>query len=89
MTEVQLSIRSAHAHKVARRLAKLEGRSVRQIVERALDAYAKSMVQETRKESAADFFTRIRKDYALDQGEDFDLDAIIREGRAPHKPVEF
>ncbi len=89
MTEVQLSIRSAHAHKVAKRLAKLEGRSVRQIVERALDAYAKSVVPSPRKESAADFFARIRKDYALDQGEDFDLDAIIREGRTQHRPVEF
>ncbi len=88
MAEQQLSVRSTRAKKKAHVLAKREQRTVSQIVERALDAYDNQANVQTR-ENAADFWSRVRREYGLDQGEDFDLDAIIRDGRTPHKPVEF
>lgn len=51
MPQPQLSVRSARARTLAHRLAKKERRSVSQVVERALELYAKSEVPE-RKETA-------------------------------------
>jgi hypothetical protein len=77
MAEPQLSVRSAKARDLARRLARRERRSIADIVERALEAYE---VREAGREPAADFYARL----ARDCGADIDLEAIIRESRAPN-----
>lgn len=77
MAEPQLSVRSARARDLARELARRERRSIAQVVEQALDLYAR---QTHEYESAADFYARI----ARENGTDLDLDAIIREGREGH-----
>jgi hypothetical protein len=82
MAEPQLSIRSAHAKKVAHRLAKKERRSISKVVEQALDLYERSTL-EPPKETAGEFWNRMSRDY----GTDIDLDAVIREGRKPHKGI--
>lgn len=77
MAEPQLSVRSAKARDLAHRLARRERRSIAEIVERALEAYA---AREAGREPASEFYARLARDY----GADIDLDAIIREGREPH-----
>lgn len=84
MPQPQLSVRSARARTLAHRLAKKERRSVSQVVERALELYAKSEVPE-RKETAEEFWSRIHRDYATD----VDLEAIIDELRKPHKGIDL
>jgi hypothetical protein len=84
MAEQQLSIRSTRARNLAHMLAKKEQRTVSQIVERALDAYVKEPAVEP-KESAAEFWERVRRDH----GTDIDLQAIIDENRKPQRPIEF
>jgi hypothetical protein len=76
MAEPQLSVRSARARDLAHRLARREGRSIAEIVERALEAYA---VREAGREPAALFYARLSTDY----GSDIDLEAVIREARRP------
>ena len=71
MAEPQLSVRSARARYLAHRLARRERRTVADIVERALEAYA---ARQTGQEPAAAFYARLSADY----GSDIDLDAIIR-----------
>jgi hypothetical protein len=72
MAEPQLSVRSAKARDLAHRLARREGRTVADIVERALEVYE---VREACREPAAAFYARLARDY----GTDIDLEAIIRE----------
>jgi hypothetical protein len=84
MAEQQLSIRSTRARNLAHKLAKKEQRSVSQIVERALDAYANPQA-EAPIETGAKFWARMHDNYATD----IDLDAIIRENRKTHKPIEL
>jgi hypothetical protein len=72
MTAPQFSVRSAKALALARRLARREGRSIAEIVERALAAYE---VREAGREPAIAFYARLAKDY----GSDLDLEAVIRE----------
>ena len=80
MSEPQLSIRSARARDLAHKLARQEGRTVSQVVVRALEAYDN---KEADRESAAEFYTRLSRDY----GNDLDLEAIIQEDRKPdHGP---
>lgn len=74
MTEPQLSVRSAKARDLARRLARREKRSIADIVERALEAYE---VREVGQEPAASFYARL----ASDCGADIDLEAVIKAGR--------
>lgn len=85
MSEQQLSIRSTRAHRIAKRLAKKEGRTVRQIVEQALDAYAAKVLAAKETETDAAFWERINRDYATD----IDLQALIDENRKPHKPIDL
>ncbi|TPW29126.1 plasmid stabilization protein [Martelella alba] len=78
MPQPQLSVRSARARDLAHRLAQRENRSIADVVERALEAYAE---REIGHEPARQFFTRLATDY----GSDVDLDAVIRESRTPHQ----
>ncbi len=77
MAQPKLTVRSMKAHELAHRLARQEGCTVANIVERALEAYA---ARDVRHEPAASFYARIARDY----GTDVDLDAVIRENRQPH-----
>lgn len=74
MAEPQLSVRSAKARDLARRLARRERRSIADIVERALEAYE---IREAGREPASTFYARLANDY----GSDLDLEAVIRESR--------
>jgi len=54
--EPQLSVRSAKARDLARRLARRERRSIADIVERALEAYE---IREAGREPASAFYARL------------------------------
>lgn len=82
MAEPQLSVRSAKARDLARRLARRENRSIADVVERALESYE---VREAGREPAATFYARM----STDNGTDIDLEAIIREGRKVHTGPEL
>ena len=82
MTQPQLSVRSAKARDLARQLAHKERRSIAQVVERALEQYARA---DHGQESAAAFYARLTRDY----GVDIDLDAVIRDNRVDHSGPEF
>lgn len=82
MAEPQLSVRSAKARDIARRLALREKRSIAEVVERALEAYE---VREAGREPAAAFYARLSEKF----GSDIDLDAIIRESRRPNEGPDF
>jgi hypothetical protein len=74
MAEPQLSVRSAKARDLARRLARREHRSIADVVERALEAYE---IREAGREPATVFYARLAGEY----GSDLDLEAVIRENR--------
>lgn len=74
MAEARLSVRSAKAHDLARRLARREHRSIADVVERALEAYE---LREAGREPAAVFYARLSNDH----GGDLDLEVAIRENR--------
>jgi hypothetical protein len=82
MAEPQLSVRSSKAVKLAHRLAKKEGRSIAQVVERALEMYAHV---EPEREAASDFYARISREY----GTDIDLDSVIRKGRKANRGINL
>jgi hypothetical protein len=82
MAEPQLSVRSAKARTLAHRLARRENRSIADIVERALEAYE---IREAGREPAAAFYARLR----ADDGEDIDLESVIRELRTPHPGIDL
>jgi len=79
MPEPRLSIRSAKALELARRLAHKENRSIAEIVERALEAY------EAGREPAASFYARL----AADCSSDLDLETVIKEGRRTHPGIDL
>jgi hypothetical protein len=82
MAEPQLSVRSAKARDLARRLARREHRSIADVVERALEAYE---IREAGREPAPVFYARLVSDH----GSDLDLQAVIRETRAIHRGPEL
>ena len=82
MAEPQLSVRSAKARDLARRLARRERRSIADVVERALEAYE---IREAGREPASVFYARLENDY----GSDLDLEAVIREHRKIHPGPEL
>jgi hypothetical protein len=84
MPEPQLSIRSARARTLAHRLAKKEHRTVSQVVELALEAYAKTPAAKP-KETATEFWDRVRRDHAAD----VDLQALIDENRQPQRDINL
>jgi hypothetical protein len=74
MAQPQLSVRSAKARDLARRLARRERRSIADIVERALEAYE---IREAGREPAPAFYARLANDYGID----LDLEVVIRKSR--------
>ena len=82
MPEPQLSVRSAKARDLAHDIARREGRTVADIVERALEAYRS---RETPQESAEEFYRRLTRD----REEDLDLDALLEEHRKPHPGIDL
>ena len=78
MAQPQLSVRSAKARDLARRLARREHRSIADVVERALEAYE---IREGGREPASTFYARVSNDY----GSDLDLAAVIRKERKPNR----
>lgn len=82
MAEHQISVRSAKARDLARRLARRERRSIADVVERALEAYE---IREAGREPAAAFYARLASDF----GTDVDLEAVIRESRIGHSGPEL
>src|SRR5215467_14488888 len=82
MAEPQLSVRSAKARDLARRLARREHRSIADVVERALEAYE---IREAGREPASAFYAHLANDY----GSDLDLEAVIRENRKTAPGPEF
>ncbi|MFN0194791.1 MAG: plasmid stabilization protein [Aestuariivirga sp.] len=88
MAEPQLSVRSARAKTLAHELARKERRSIAQVVEQALEQYARNS-QEPPKETAKEFWERVVRENHIEGDADIDLDAIIRENRKSHKPVDL
>jgi hypothetical protein len=85
MSEPQLSVRSARAKALAYKLAKKEQRTLSQVVERALEQYARP-VDVRQKETDPEFWERIRRDFSTD----INLDEIVKEHRnLPHKPIDL
>jgi len=82
MTEPQLSVRSAKARDLARRLARRENRSIADVVERALEAYE---IREAGREPASTFYARLSASY----GTDIDLEEVIRKSRRRHRGPEL
>jgi hypothetical protein len=82
MAEPQLSVRSAKARDLARRLARREGRSIADVVERALEAYE---IREAGREPAAAFYARLASDF----GCDIDFESVIRGSRTAHPGPEL
>lgn len=78
----QLSVRSAKARDLARRLARRENRSIADIVERALESYE---VREAGREPAGAFYSRLAGQF----GTDLDLESVIREDRRPHDGIDL
>jgi hypothetical protein len=74
MAEAHLSVRSAKARDLARRLARREHRSIADVLERAFEAYE---IREAGREPASTFYARLASDY----GSDLDLEAALRENR--------
>ena len=82
MAEQQLSIRSTRARNLAHKLAKKEQRTVSQIVERALDAYARPQ-KHVPQETGVEFWDRVQRNHASD----VDLQSLIDQNRAPNKGI--
>ena len=90
MAEPQLSIRSARARTLAYRLAKKQKRTLSQVVELALEAFAKAEPPASKKISDGEFWKNMNQEYALDD-ETFEKfeDALKDIRNAPYKPFEF
>lgn len=82
MTEPQLSVRSARARELAHRLAKHERRTIAEIVERALEAYASHHMDRA---PASTFYEDLNQRVATD----IDLEEVIREHRGPHRGMDL
>ena len=90
MTEPQLSIRSARARTVAYRLAKKQKRTLSQVVELALEAYAKIEPPAPQKQTDAEFWESARRDFALDEeGSRLFEEALHEIRNAPYEPTEL
>ena len=91
MPEPQLSIRSARARTLAYDLAKKEQRSLSQVVERALEAYAEiEHAPSKQKETMAEFWERARRDFALDEeGSRLFEEALHEIRNNPDEPFQF
>ena len=81
MAEPQLSVRSARARDLAHSLAKSERRTVAQVVEKALELYARKPPNEP----AAAYYARMARDGSAD----INLEEMINEHRTPHAGIEL
>ncbi|MER8520486.1 plasmid stabilization protein [Mesorhizobium sp. M0644] len=72
MADPQLSVRRGKARDLARRLARRENRTIRDVVERALEFYD---LREAGREPASAFYRRL----SAQSGTDIDLEAVIHE----------
>jgi hypothetical protein len=82
VAEPLLSVRSAKACDLARRLAERESRSIADIVERALEAYE---IREAGREPAPSFYARLRASSAVD----IDLEGVIKEDRQEIRRIDL
>ena len=84
MAEPQPPVRSARAKALAYKLAKKEQRTISQVVECALELYAKPerLIPE---ETPHEFWDRITKDYATEHN----LEEILEEHRKPQHGIEL
>jgi hypothetical protein len=82
MSEPESLISTARARNLAEGLARREGLTASEIVERALQAYAKRGAVG---EPAEAFYRRL----AAHRGEDIDLGALIQDHRLPHWGVDL
>ena len=85
MNAPQLSVRSKRARDLAHALSRREGRPIHAIVEEALTQYASRHPQE----SAATFLKRMRKLAPADDAAVAEVEAALREHKAPHKSIEL
>jgi hypothetical protein len=90
MPEQQLSIRSTRARKLAHKYAKAERRTLSQVVEAALEQYGQTQSKTSaNRETAAEFYDRLRRDFSSASDADIDLAAIAREGRVEREDPMF
>ena len=90
MAEPQLSIRSARARTLAYRLAKKQKRTLSQVVELALEAFAKTEPPEPKKMSGGEFWKKINEEYSVDDETFKKFEDALKDIRnAPYKPFEF
>ena len=82
MAEPQLSVRSAKARELAHRLARHERRSIAEVVERALEAYA---AHHADRAPASTFYIDLNRRVSTD----IDLEEVISEHRHPHTGVDL
>jgi hypothetical protein len=86
MPAPQLSVRSARARDLAHMLAKRERRTVAQVVELALEAYARP--EPERRLSGAEFVAKLLE-RDPDDTVDIDLEAVIDGHRQPHRGIDL
>jgi hypothetical protein len=89
MPEPQLSVRSARARDLAHMLAKRERRTVAQVVELALERYARGDSEQPSRSSWADFVDKLERLPVQPGDPDIDLEDVIREHRVPHVGIEL
>ncbi len=87
MAEPQLSVRSGRARDLAHMLARRERRTVAQVVEKALEAYADSNPRD--KQSWREFIDDLQAMPRETNEKDIDLEAVIREGRKPNPGIDL
>jgi hypothetical protein len=89
MSESQLTLDSIVASNLAHKIAESEHRSLREVVERALTAYANlshDLIQEIQREPADVFYHRICRDYGV---VGIDIAELADAGQRPFDGVEL
>jgi hypothetical protein len=89
MPAPQLSVRSARARDLAHALAKRERRTVAQVVEMALEEYARTATHAESKESWRSFLRELRELPRAPDEPDIDLAEVAREGRRPNPGIDL
>ena len=82
MPETDFLVLTVRARALADQIARCEGFSAAEIVERALEAYAERAAE---REPAEAFYRRL----TAERGEDIDLDALIQDHRRPHWGIDL
>jgi hypothetical protein len=89
MPAPQLSVRSARARDLAHALAKRERRTVAQVVEMALEEYARTAPHAESKESWRAFLKELQDLPRAPDEPDIDLAEVAREGRRPNVGIDL